>query len=415
MDEHDEIAGPLAGLRVVDCSVHIAGSLAAMLFADLGADVIKIEPPGGEPSRFRQGIDTPVSSGFVASNRGKRSVILDLKRAEAREVLHKLVCVSDVFVTNYRSIKRTGLGIDHPTLTSLNPRLVYASITGQGEDGRVRDTPAFDTVAQGRAGVLGVIMKDEDFDKPMQTAMYVPDTATGIYTTVAVLAALQSRERSGQGQLIETSLLHSGMFFLNINYTRYFDQVANGETPLPRGLQTGGLGFRTSDGRPFVLHVPPSPITRVAALFAAAGRPELIEDPRFSTPDAWSRHGEDADQILRPIFATKTLTEWAETFAQFDVAFAPVNSLSDAAEDPVVQIADVFTTIVNGDEVRMKVVKPPFRLSATPAQARSTPLPGADTQSVLQELGYPKCTVRDMADRGIVSVSHGTDFRAFES
>jgi crotonobetainyl-CoA:carnitine CoA-transferase CaiB-like acyl-CoA transferase len=378
--------------------------MGTMLLADLGADVVKIEPPGGESSRYRQAEDTVLSSGFVASNRSKRSLVLDLKKPAAQEVLRRLVASADIFVTNYRPGARAGLGMDYARLAELNPRLVYCSLTGYGERGPAAKKPAFDTVAQGRAGLLSVVLREEDYGRPLHMGMYVPDAVTGVYGMLAVLAALRARDETGRGQLVETSLLQSGVFFLNVNFMRYLDQLRRGAARRVTGLRSGGFVFMSKDEKPFVIHVPPAPPKHWVALVAAIEHPQLASDPRFEKRQAREQNYEVLDSVLRPVFAAKTRDQWFAIFDEYDIAYAPLNNLAEALDDPYVKDLEVLGEVVSSDGQAMQVLNPPFSLGTTPVRVSPPPLPGEHSREILLELGYSGGEVdRLLAERTITA------------
>jgi crotonobetainyl-CoA:carnitine CoA-transferase CaiB-like acyl-CoA transferase len=383
--------GPLDGVKVVEMGVWIAGPAAGGILGDWGADVIKIEPPGvGDPARtFGQmlGGDLPFNPPFEHDNRNKRSVALDLTKAEAREVALELIERADVFVTNIRLASLERIGFDHVSLMQRNPRLIYAALTGYGTHGPDRDRAAYDIAAFWARSGLAWSLTPPGADPPFQRGG-MGDHGAGMVTVGAISAALFARERSGQGQLVSTSLLRQGLYTLSFDLAitlRFGVGVQQGQR------QTMGNptvnNYVAGDGRRFWIvgleadrHWPP--LTR------CVGHPEWQADPRFADAVQRARNGPELIALLDEIFATRTLDEWAEIFAQEqDMFWAPVQSLEEVVNDPQVRAGGGFVEVPDGPSTTT-LPNSPADFHGTPCEPRwMAPALGQHSDEVLAELG----------------------------
>lgn len=320
------MSGVLDGIRVVEQGTFITGPCAGMMLADLGADVIKIESPEGDPYRSYQG--GKYSPHFQAYNRNKRAMALDLKGGADRELFEGLIRQGDVFIQNFRPGTAERLGAGPERLQGLNPRLVYCSISGFGPDGPYAERPSYDSVAQALSGFLSVVVDPRD---PRFLGPALADAITGIYAAYGVLGALVQRGRTGQGTLVEVSMLEAMTHFAIEPFAAYF---ALGKVPSsadrPRLAQAYIL--RTADARLIVLHL--SSLEKFwSGLVAAVGEPQLARDPRFQTRLARIEHYEALRSELMTRFAAKDLAHWAESLRRHDVPHAPINGLDEVVAD----------------------------------------------------------------------------------
>ncbi len=323
------MAGVLQGTRIVEQGTFITGPCAGMVLADLGADVIKIESPEGDPYRSYQG--DQYSPHFQAYNRNKRSVVLDLKNPGDRTLFDTMVREADVFIQNFRPGTADRLGAGEARLRELNPRLVYCSISGFGASGPYVERPSYDSVAQALSGFLSVVV---DSRRPQFLGPALADAITGIYAAYGVLGALVQRGRTGQGCLVEVSMLEAMAHFAIEPFTAYF---ALGQIPTssdrPRLAQAYIL--RTSDGRLLAIHL--SSLQKFwDGLLRALEQPQLAQDPRFSTRQGRIDHYEALGAELGRHFASRTLEYWMACLGRNDVPHAPINSISDVVQDPQV-------------------------------------------------------------------------------
>ncbi len=382
--------GPLEGIKVVDMGVWVAGPSCAAILGDWGADVIKIEPPEGDPFRglfaglgFGMGFNPP----FELDNRGKRSIALNLEEPQGRAVAQQLIDQADVFVSNMRPRVLEKYGFSYDACAARNPRLVYAQMSAYGAETDDANRASYDIGAfWSRAGVAASLVPPGD-DPPQQRGG-MGDHMTGASAAGAISAALYRRELTGKGQCIGVSLLRVGIYMMgwdmNIHLRSGMPIVPVDRYHAPNPIINS---FRAGDGRWFFLlllqadrHWPD--------LLRAIDRPGLLEDERFKNIEVRRQHTEDLVGELDAIFATKTLDEWQEIFDRENVWFAPVQSLAEAAADPVAQQAGAFIEIETPDGPKRQVATP-ATFYGTPIGPRTwAPEMGQDTEQILLELGY---------------------------
>jgi len=371
-------AAPLAGVRVIEVATFITGPYAGMLLAALGADVVKIEPPGpGDPFRLWSGGDT--SPRFTAFNRGKRSMCVDLRHAASREVVHRLVMGADVLIENHRPGVMRRLGIDYESLSALNPRLIYCSISGFGQDGPSAGRPAYDQVGQAISGLMSLLTDGEHTPTPVGPTF--SDSLTGLFSVIGILSALNARASSQHGQHVRTSMLQATLGFLVEPIAHL---AATGENPGPytRPHQSQSYGFRTSDGTSLVIHLS-TPDKFWHGFLRALGCEQLAHDPRFANYASRVAAYAQIEAILAPIFATRPREEWLTRLQEQDVPCAPVNSVQDALADA--QVAHLKLARQIGQ--REWEVALPVELQGVVATGPA-PRPGQHTDELLDALGY---------------------------
>lgn len=357
----------LEGIRVVEVASYVTGPLAAVLLADLGADVVKIEEPErGDPFRAWGGGN--YSPTFCSLNRNKKSVALDLRTGAGRAALLQLLDAADVLIENHRPDVANRLGFGYEAVRSRNPRLVYCSITGFGSTGPYRDRPGYDTIGQAMSGLLSLLT---DLDHPAPVGISLADHLTGLYACYGILGALMARERTGEGQRVDTSLLQATVSFLGENAARYF---ATGQMPQreSRVHLAQVYAFTAGDGRPIVIHLS-SPRKFWEQLTEAVGHPEWRDDPRFSTYRARQEHYRDLSAELAQVFTTAARAEWLERLSRHDVPCAPLNTLEEVFRDPQVQHLGLRTGIEHPSHGRVELVAPGVTLEKTPPAFRLPP------------------------------------------
>jgi crotonobetainyl-CoA:carnitine CoA-transferase CaiB-like acyl-CoA transferase len=400
------MAGPLEGTRVVELGVWVAGPSAGGILADWGAEVIKIEPPDGDPFRglylTASGVERPANPPFELDNRGKRSVVLDLRTAEARGIAHRLLERADVFVTNVRPAALARLALDWDTLQALNPRLVYARVTGYGETGPDADRPSYDVGAfWSRAGIAASLTPPGTVPPIQRGAM--GDHTAGMTLAGGVSAALLARERTGRGQLVTTSLLRVGLFVLGWD-TNAALRLGIAATPMQRDDHPNPVicPFRGRDGRWFWLlglqgdrHWPD--------LLRAVGKPEWSSDPRFATMRARREHCGELVALLDAIFATAPAAEWHRRLDAAGMWWAPVQTTTEAIEDPQVRASGAIVDVPQADGTSAPGVASPIDFSDT-RWSPSGPAPecGQHTEEVLLELGFDWDAIGGLKERGAI-------------
>jgi crotonobetainyl-CoA:carnitine CoA-transferase CaiB-like acyl-CoA transferase len=350
-----------------------------MLLSDVGAQVIKIEPPGkGDP--FRGWGKSDYSATFGSLNRNKKSVVLDLKTEDGRETLRRLAARADVLVENFRpgTMERMKLGYEH--LRPLNERLIYCSISGFGAQGPYRDYPGYDTIGQAMGGLLS-LLTEKSAPKPMGISL--SDHLTGIFACYGILAAVVARQRTGRGQLVETSLIESTVAFLAENAANFFE---GGPPPdrVRRTHQALVFAFVARDGRPLVIHLS-SPQKFWVGLTKAIGREELQSDSRFRDRAARTVNYDALQAILAETFRMRDREEWLTRLRAEDVPSGPLYDLKEVFDDPQVKFLGLRKELPHAKRGKVAVVGSPVRLSDTPVQiSRAAPELGEDTESVLR-------------------------------
>ncbi len=374
----------LKDVRIVELTVMITGPLAGQMLADLGADVIKIENPDGG-DMFRNWRGGHYSSQFLAYNRNKRSVTLNLRKAEGREALLRLIETADVLLVNFRPgvMDRLDLGLD--VLRERNPRLIYCSITGFGEDGPYMHRPAYDAVAQSLSGLSSMFL---DPDHPQITGPTIADNITGINAAYGILGALFERERTGIARRIDVNMLESTVTFMPDPWSN----MINGDIPqgpMARVKASQSYAVRCSDGKLIAVHLS-SPPKFWQGVQNAFERPDLGTDPRFA-----EREGRIANYIaLRDEFQKAAETQprdyWMVRLEAEDVPFAPVNTLPEVLDDPQIKHLDPYFTTTHPTEGEITLLRRPIRIDGTRDDQPLDPPPtlGEHTGEVLAEIGY---------------------------
>jgi crotonobetainyl-CoA:carnitine CoA-transferase CaiB-like acyl-CoA transferase len=384
------MAGPLAGIRVLDLSRVLAGPWAGQNLADLGAEVIKIERPKvGDDSRAfgppwvkdAQGRETRDSAYFTSANRGKKSVTVNLQQPEGQALVRELAAKSDVLLENYKygDLQRYGLGYDD--LKIVNERLIYCSVTGFGQTGPYRERPGYDFMIQGMGGMMSVT--GEPDGEPQRAGVPVADIITGMYASIAICAALAHRAQSGKGQHLDLALLDSQIALLAYQNTNYF---ATGKPPGRIGNLHPNIvpyqPFRASDGE-VILACGNDNLYR--KFCAAAGRPELASDPRFASNGKRVENRGELKRLLDAIFAKRTKREWVELLDAAGVPNGPINDIAQVFAEPQVRARGVKIEVAHPVAGKLPMVASPMRFSATPLEHNvPPPLLGQHTEEVLR-------------------------------
>jgi len=395
------MAGALAGTRVLDITNFFAGPHACMMLADMGADVIKIEqPPRGDPTRNRED-DSGYAASFVAKNRNKRSIILDLKSPQGQEIFQRLVRESDVLVTSMRPQTRDRLGLSYNQISQLNPKLVYCSVTGYGETALATDRPAFDTTAQALSGLLSMITTN--YDQPMAIKALLSDLLAGHYACHGIMSALLARVTTGRGQEVKTSLLEASIAFADSAFYHVLLAQALGLPKKQQEMRTAGFLFIASDGLPFAVHVPPSPEKNWISYTDAMGMPELRDDPRFKEKLPRDENYPALHAELSRQVKSQPRDFWLKRLIEQDVPCAPIYGLTEVFEDPLVASLGMLHTVRDPWGKDRKVVGTGVRMSdstvAVPARA---PLMGENTREILAELRFTPDEISRFERQGTV-------------
>jgi crotonobetainyl-CoA:carnitine CoA-transferase CaiB-like acyl-CoA transferase len=386
---------PLEGIRVLDWTIWQQGPVCSLMLGDLGAEVIKLEERvGGDPGRGVTkigGVDLSDRPNFYfeATNRNKKSLALDLKKPEAKEIVYQLVTKSDVFVQNFRKGVAERLGLDYETLRQHNPRLIYASGSGYGPEGPDSTQPSFDRLGLARSGIMFAV--GEPDMPPLPIVEGIADQVSAVILSYGVLAALRARERFGVGQRVDASLLGSMMWLQNLSVmARLIMGFAIPRSPRKMAVNPLWNQYGCKDGKWLALGMLQAD-RYWPALCRAIGRPELIEDSRFSNMAARAGNAAECVEILDAAFATRPRDEWIQILRSAgDIIVGPVNSVDDLPDDPQVRANDYIVDIDHPRFGKTQFLGIPYRLGKTPARIRSTaPEFGQHTEEVLTEvLGY---------------------------
>lgn len=395
---HMPASEALRGIRVLDLTRVRSGPNCVRQLADWGADVIRVEPPAafGEDGSVGAPRD---SSDFQSLQRNKRSLTLDLKDPEGREVFLRLVRTADAAVENFRPDVKHRLGLDYETLAAANPRIVLASISGFGQDGPLAARPGFDQIAQGMGGLMSIT--GAPGEGPMRAGIPVADITAGLYCALGILVALIERERSGRGQWVQTSLLQAQIFMLDFQAARY---LIEGEVPgqagndHPTTIPTGV--FATADGH---INIGVSGERIWARFCAALDRPGWMEDPRFATADERSANRRALNALIEEVTRTRPSDEWIRAFAEAGVPAGPINDVGQVFDDPQVRHLGMAQPVETGPFGPTRMLGQPVSLSRTPSRvAAPAPDAGAHTDEILAEAGLDAGEVARLRDRGVV-------------
>jgi len=400
------MAGPLEGIRVVELGLWVAGPSAGAVMADWGAEVVKIEPPDGDPFRglylTAAGAELPANPPFELDNRGKRSIALNLVTAEGRQIAHALVDRADVFITNMRLPALARLGLDWKTLSARNPRLVYGLVTGYGERGPDAERPSYDIGAFWSRSGIAAALTPPGGDPPFQRGAMGDHTA-GMTLAGGVSAALLARERTGRGQLVSTSLLRVGIYVLGWD-TNAALRLGLEATPMSRAWTPNPVisAYRAKDGRWFWLlglqgqrHWPD--------LVRAIERPEWLEDARFASMRARRENVTELVGLLDEVFARRTLAEWGEAFDRAGMWWAAVLSTTEVIADPQAEAAGAWVDVPVAEGGTARMVATPIDFSDTSwAPGGPSPECGQHTEEVLLELGFDWERIGSLKDARVI-------------
>jgi len=407
-------AGALEGIRVLDLSAGAAGPICTMVLGDLGADVIKVEPPEGEWGRtLGPPFVAGVAAAFLGMNRNKRSAVVDLKRPGAAQVIRRLADTSDVFVESFRPGVTGRLGVDYAALAATNPRLVYCSITAFGARGPWRDKPGVDGIVQAASGLMSVTGTADG--PPVKVGVPAADMVGGHLAVEAILAALLARARTGAGQRVEVSLLDALLAFQTVPLSMF---LASGDPPARLGsaapYAAPNEAIPTQDGYIMVAAYTPQRWTRLCQVL---GRPELAADPRFADNAARVRHRDELLRILGAVFRERPTAEWLRLLEGADILCGPLLTYPELRGHPQVEANEMIVRLSHPLWGAHRVPGIPQRLAHTPASVRRPPpAVGEHTDEVLAESGFSPEEVARLRQAGVIgSAKAGSPVQAASS
>jgi crotonobetainyl-CoA:carnitine CoA-transferase CaiB-like acyl-CoA transferase len=389
---------PLARFKVLDLTRARAGPTCVRHLADWGAEVIKVEA-ASDPNQAEELGGARHGFDFQNLHRNKRSITLDLKQPEGRAIFHRLAETADVVVENYRPDVKHRLGIDYETLRAINPRLVYGSISGFGQDGPYRDRPGVDQIAQGMGGLMSITGLPGQ--GPVRVGIPIADLTTGLFCAIGILVALLEREQSGEGQWVKTSLLEGQIAMLDFQAVRW---LIAGEVPPqagnnhPTSIPTGV--FRTKDGH---INIAASGNSHFGRLCGALGAPELRADPRYVNEKARSANRDALNAALEDYTAQRNSAEWVDILNRAGVPCGPINRIDQVFADPQVNHLGIVQPVEHPTLGRLDLIGQAMSLSRTPSSLRTaTPERGEHNDEVLRELGYDEAAIAALRAKYVI-------------
>ena len=397
------MSGPLEGVTILDLTWVLSGPYASMVMCDLGAEVIKLErPPRGDVARTTLPIKNGESGYFFSINRGKKSMSIDLTKDEGKELFLRLVERADVVMENFTPGSMDKLGLGYEALRQRNPRLIYAATSGFGQTGPDRLRPALDIVVQGMGGVMSIT--GHPGGPPARPGLSLGDIAGGMFTAIGVLSALHERERSGEGQMVDISMLDCQIAILENAFMRYF---VTGEIPGPIGTRhpaaTPFQAFPTKDG--YVVLAVSWGVENQWELFCAIiERPELINDPRFDTPHARTANHAELEPLLNDALMQRVTREWITEFDEIGLPCGPLNNIPQAAALPQVRAREMLVEVDHPQIGKIPLANTPVKLSRTPGGIKGTsPSLGQHTDETLRSLlGLSDEEIARLREAGVV-------------
>ena len=374
----------LEGLRVLDLSRVLAGPFSTMVLGDLGAEIIKIEQPGvGDDSRAFGPFIGEESSYFMSLNRGKKSITLNLKDDADRAIFIDLVKESDIVVENYRPGTMAKLGFEYEDLKKVNPRIIYAAISGFGHSGPYSTRPAYDMIVQAMGGIMSIT--GEPGQAPVRVGSSIGDITAGIFGTVGILAAVEARHTTGEGQKVDVAMLDCQVAILENAIARY---LVNGEVPVPLGSRHPSITpFQAFPTKDYYVIMSAGNDALWAKLCNVMGTPELINDPKFATNRDRNDNVVELSEIISKISVTKTTAEWMDVLEKGGLPVGPINTVDKVVHDPQIEARNMIVEVEHPVAGKMKFAGNPIKLSATPGEV-TVPAPtlGQHTDEILKDL-----------------------------
>ena len=407
------MARPLEGITILDLTWILSGPYASMVLCDLGAEVIKVErPPHGDISRTTGPYQNGWSSYYFSVNRGKKSVAMNLREPEGRDLFLRMAEKVDVVMENFTPGTMDRLGLGYDALRANNPRLIMASTSGFGQTGPYRDRPALDIIVQAMGGVMSIT--GEAGGAPVRPGVSYGDVVAGLYTAIGILAALHERERSGLGQAVDISMLDCQVSVLENAIARYH---VTGEAPTPIGTRhpsaTPFQAFPTADGY-VVVALGFGVVDQWALLCGLLEQPELIDDPRFSTGPKRTRNHAVLEPMLNEGFLRRTTQEWLDLLLDLEIPCGPINTIPQMLADPQIKARGMIQEVTQRRAGTIPIANTPVRLSRSESGIKGPPADyGEHTAEVLANLlGLGESDVASLVERGIVATEGGPDVEA---
>ncbi|MBA3029599.1 MAG: CoA transferase [Desulfobacteraceae bacterium] len=395
--------GPLEGIQILSFCTALSGPFCTMILGDMGAEVIKIETIGeGDRTRNSSHKINGVGTYFLSVNRGKKSITLNLKEESAKAIVFDLVKQVDVLTENFRPGVMKRLGFDYETLSKINPRLVYASISGFGQTGPFSHKPAYDMIAQGMGGVVSITGLEEPGTPHVRVGYSIGDMAAGMFAAIGIQAALLGREKTGEGQWVDVSMLDSQVALCENAIVRYF---ATGEIPKPQGSRHPlSTPFQVYDTKDKPLIVVANSEKLWGNFCRAAEKEEWIADERYKTRDLRLANYPKFNQEMSALMRTRTYEDWVNRFETHEVMYAPVNNIEEVTQHPQVLARNMISEVEHPVAGKHKIVNSPIKFSKTPARVeKAAPELGANTHEILsRKLGMSDTDIEKLKKANII-------------
>jgi formyl-CoA transferase len=396
-------SGPLSGIRVLDLSRILAGPYSTMILGDLGAEIIKIEQPGtGDGSRQWGPPWVGTESAYYLSiNRNKKSVTLNLQSDLGREILLELIKMSDVLIENFRVGTMESWGFGYSKVSEINPSLIYCSISGYGQNGPYRDRPGYDFITQAQGGIMSICGPVEG--PPIKVGVAIVDITAGLYASIAILAALQERQRSSEGQYIDLALLDTQVSWLANVASNY---LVSDEIPVRYGnAHPNIVPYEAVKARDQWFAIAVGTDFQFKRLCAVIGKEALADDPRFNTNPKRVQNRNALMSILAEVFEERNVSDWLEKLVKAKIPCAPINSIDQVFKDPQVVKREMVVEIDHPLVKPLKLVGSPLKLSRTPVNIKTPPpLLGEHTEEVLSTLlGYDHDQLKTLRTKGVIA------------
>ena len=389
------LAAALKGIQVLDFTRVLAGPYCTMILGDLGAEVIKVEAPGGSDDTRKWGppFQEGVSAYYLCANRNKKSITVDLKTKKGKEIVKKLIVQSDVIIHNFKTGTMERLGLNYDVLKAINPTLVYCSITGFGETGPYRHLPGYDFIIQAMSGLMSITGNEKS--GPQKMGIAITDILTGLYACIGIQAALIERDQSGLGQKIDLSLYDAAVSALVNIGSNY---LMTGQTPERLGNHHANIvPYQTFQSENGEMVIAVGNDKQFSSLCQMINYKELAEDARFRTNADRVANRTELTRILQEYFIRQRTDYWEEKCGQAGIPFGPIQSLRDLDEDQQLKARDMFVTLPHPRAGEVKLVGSPLKLSRTAVEfERHPPEPGEHTDELLQSLGYQSDEIEEM-------------------
>jgi crotonobetainyl-CoA:carnitine CoA-transferase CaiB-like acyl-CoA transferase len=397
----DTVSGPLEGIKILDLTRVLAGPFCTMILADLGADVIKVEAPGGSDETRTWGppFQNGVSAYYLCANRNKRSITVNLKTEEGRDIIRRLAKEADVVIHNFKTGSMEKWQLDYERLQEINPRLVFCSITGFGETGPYKHLPGYDFIIQGMSGLMSITGTEES--GPIKIGVAMVDILTGLYSVISIQAALLEREKSGVGQKIDLSLLDCAVGSLANIASNY---LVSGTVPKRLGNDHPNIvpysAFRTGEGEMIIAVGNDRQFAKLCELLELE---EIAGHEKFRTNAARVENRKELTGILEDRLRHKPMDDWIELFSKHNIPCGPINTMDRVFTNPQVAAREMVVEINHPEAGRVKLVGSPIKLSRTKVRVRRhPPVAGEHTEEILQDLGFKSHEINQLKNKQIV-------------